>query len=298
VLQWSDSANHHTISWDNKLISANTTINVVVEEDSEMSGEHKGHNHPNEHSGQLSHMHHSGHGMTAIMNKPPVHAIWKFSQPTPQSGIDELIKIQIQDHHGNLIESFEVDHEKQMHLIVVSKDLSYFNHIHPEYLGSGLFQVTTNFPSGGKYELIADFILGGSNAQTVSHWITVSGDVPLAQPLVPDEKLIKVVDGKEITLTFDKLQSEHEVTLNFVIQDAVTKQPISNLEPYLGATGHVVALSADAETYLHIHPVDEKSKGPQATFMTKFPAGGVYKLWGQFQHQGRLFTVPFTIQVP
>jgi hypothetical protein len=62
--------------------------------------------------------------------------------------------------------------------------------------------------------------------------------------------------------------------------------------------GHVFALDRNVETYLHVHPIEEQAKGPEAQFMTTFPTSGIYKLWGQFQHEGKVFTVPFVIEVP
>jgi hypothetical protein len=74
-----------------------------------------------------------------------------------------------------------------------------------------------------------------------------------------------------------------DLTMTSTIKDAKTKQPITNLQPYLGAVGHVVAISGDTETYLHVHPKNEHAKGPDAKFMTNFSKSGLYKVWGQFQ---------------
>jgi hypothetical protein len=65
----------------------------------------------------------------------------------------------------------------------------------------------------------------------------------------------------------------------------------------LGAVGHVVILSADAEQYLHVHPQNEQTTGPLAQFATAFPRSGTYKIWGQFQHNGEVITVPFVVDV-
>lgn len=240
-------------------------------------------------------LHHQIHASAGTVSVVPV---WMFQHEPPHSGRQEPLIIQIDDEAGKPIESFQISHEKPMHLIMVSKDLAFFDHVHPEYQGQGRFRADVRFPGGGDYKLIVDFVPEGSEPLTVSHWVKVTGDVQPAQPLKPDSDLTKVVDGKEIALTFDQLQAGQEVTIIFAIHDANTKQPIVDLQPYLGAIGHVVALGRDAEHYLHIHPIDESASGPHAKFATMFPASGLYKLWGQFQHRGRLFTVPFTIQVP
>ena len=107
-----------------------------------------------------------------------------------------------------------------------------------------------------------------------------------------------MVDGKEVTLSIDHLMANMELNLNFNITDAQTKQPVTDLQPYLGAVGHVVILTQDAENYLHVHPTDEKASGPDAKFMTTFPHSGVYKIWGQFKQNNKVFTVPFVVKVP
>lgn len=243
---------------------------------------------------------HEGHGgqTTKPAADSKVKAEFKLSADKPQAKQNTDVSIRITDDNGKPIDNFDINHEKKMHLIVVSRDLSYFNHIHPEYKGKGQFDIATQFPAGGDYKLFADFVPTGQGAMTKSAWTTVQGDAPQATAISPDAKLTKVTDGKEVTLAFDHLMAGMELNMTFTIKDAATNKPVTDLQPYLGAVGHVVILSADAEQYLHVHPMDEKATGPEAKFMTTFPKSGVYKLWGQFQHNGNVFTVPFTVQVP
>ncbi len=158
-----------------------------------------------------------------------------------------------------------------MHLIVVSKDLSYFDHIHPDYKGNGLFTITTKFPIGGDFKLYADFTPKGASKSVKTDMVTVQGDAPKPVALQPETNLTKVIDGKEVTLSFDHVMANMDLNMNFNIKDAQTKQPITNLQPYLGAVGHVVIISEDTNLYLHVHPSDEKATGPDAKFMTNFP---------------------------
>lgn len=227
-----------------------------------------------------------------------VQALWKLSSAKPMAKQNTTLTLQIQDGQGKPIEKFDINHEKQMHLIVVSKDLSYFDHIHPEYKGKGVFEVSTAFPAGGEYKLVADFIPAGMTATTQTHWIQVEGEKAPQVQVQPEARLAKTADGKNITLTTDgQLAAGKELTLKFHMEDAATNQPVTNLQPYLGAVGHVVIMSADAEQYLHVHPMDEKSTGPDALFMTTFPKAGIYKVWGQFQQNGKVFIVSYVIQV-
>ncbi|MBH5316324.1 hypothetical protein I6N90_00695 [Paenibacillus sp. GSMTC-2017] len=242
---------------------------------------------------------HSAHGEehAGETKKLETNATWKWSEGTPKSGVNTLITVQIQDTEGKSIEEFDINHEKKLHLIAVSKDLSYFDHIHPEYKGNGQFEITTSFPSGGDYKLFADYIPTGGAATTKSEWIKVEGNDVEQVPIKASDEHSVIVDGVEIELENNHPEAGKAIELNFKLSDATSKDPITDLEPYLGAVGHVVILSEDSEQYLHVHPMEEKAKGPNAKFMTTFPNSGVYKIWGQFQRNGKTFISAFVVEV-
>ncbi len=256
--------------------------------------------HSMNHSGAKDSMagmnHNNGHMDTA--QEESVEAVFTLSRDKPEPNQDTTITVQIQAKDGKAIDDFDVKHEKKMHVIIVSKDLSYFNHIHPEYNGKNEFHITTRFPTAGEFEIIADFAPTGIGSMSRSQWIKVNGNAPAAKPIEPDPTLTKVMNGKEVTLSFDHLMANMEITLNFNLKDAKTKEPITDLQPYLGAVGHVVILNQEGGEYLHVHPVEEKSSGPDAQFKTSFPHSGVYKIWGQFQQNGEVVTIPFVVHIP
>lgn len=223
-----------------------------------------------------------------------VKANWKIESAP---GDEQRIQLKILKNDGQPINDFEITHEKLLHLIIVSKDLSYFNHIHPEYKGNGLFEITNNFPAGGQYKLIADFEPSDGNSMTKTAWVDVEGSEKASVPVVVDDDLVKSVDGNRVVLTMDSAEANKELTLKFSITDEKTNQPITDLEPYLGAIGHVVVLSEDGERYLHVHAVEGQGSGPEALFETEFPKSGVYKIWLQFQRDNQVFTVPYVIKV-
>jgi hypothetical protein len=231
----------------------------------------------------------------------PVKSEWKTAGDMLEAKVDIPISIIIKDKSNKRIQKFNVVHKKLMHLVIVSKDLSYFSHIHPVYKGNGEFEITTSFPAGGDYQLIAEVTPHGAVDNSVAkHWLHIDGPAAAkTEPLVPDSTLTKVVDGLKVTLSFDgHLMSEMNLNMNFTIHDAATDKPIKDLQPYLGALGHSVAISKDKKDYLHIHPITAKGSGPKVTFMTYFPDAGVYKIWGQFQYKDRVIVVPFVVDVP
>lgn len=213
------------------------------------------------------------------------------------SGKETELSIQITDHNGLPVNDFEVNHEKLLHLIIVSHDLSYFSHVHPLFVGEGRFSMNSSFPAGGEYKLFADFKPAGGKSTTLGEWVKVEGEPALHAALKADANLVKGVGDKEIELDLSSTRAKEESILTFHIRDAASKAGITDLEQYLGAVGHVVILSADTSQYLHVHPLDEKATGPEAAFATTFPEAGMYKIWGQFQHRGEVITVPYVIEV-
>lgn len=199
---------------------------------------------------------------------------------------------------GKPIKDFDEEQTKLMHLIVVSKDLSYFNHIHPEFMGVGKFEITTQVPAGGDYLFIADSVPRGEAKATLKNWMFAEGPEAAPVPLTVDTNLTKVVDGMEFALKFDKpLTAGTELKLQYHITDAATKKPIDNLEPYLGVVGHTVIIDQAAEQYLHVHPTVEDATGPDAEFETTFPNKGKYKIWTQVKHNGKVTTVSYVVDV-
>jgi hypothetical protein len=238
-----------------------------------------------------------GHDHNMKMNDD-VRGEFEFANPLTAKKDEKLTIMLSSAESGKPIKEFEAEHTKLMHLIVVSKDLTFFNHIHPEYLGFGKFEITTQVPNGGDYLFIADTVPKDGGKSTLKNWIFADGPEAAPVPLTVDKNLTKVVDGKEITLKFDKeLKAETDMKLTFHIADAGTKKPIDNLEPYLGAVGHTVIIDQNAEEYLHVHPSDEEARGPEAVFETKFPHKGKFKVWNQFQHNGKVSTVEFVVEV-
>ncbi|MFX3635040.1 MAG: hypothetical protein ACE3L7_02530 [Candidatus Pristimantibacillus sp.] len=253
------------------------------------SGSENAHASHNQENTDKSDEHHAG--------KEQLNATFSFDKGTAAAEEDTELTILVSGKDGAPVNEFDENHEKLLHLIIVNHDLSFFNHIHPEFQGEGKFTVTTSFPAGGDYKLFADFIPAGGSSTTLSEWVKVDGTEAEHNAVMADAKLTKEVDGKIVDLNLSSMKANEEVNLTFNIRDAKTNKGVDTLEQYLGAVGHVVILSDDAEQYLHVHPIDEKATGPEARFATSFPHSGTYKIWGQFQHNGEVFTVPFVVDI-
>jgi hypothetical protein len=237
---------------------------------------------------------------------------------------------------GEPVPELTMSHEKLMHLIVVSKDLAWFNHLHPEYRGNGEFTIEAVLPRAGEYKLYADYTPKGGSQEVAQHELATTGSRPAGAPasLTVDrageggwmvrttvsrpEGEPEAKGGTEFQVAMmpmpTKIVAGEDVMLHFQVRDA-KGTPLTRLEPYLGALGHAVILSSDTKSYLHAHPMDGEMEGmdhgtggghdhgaasgggSDVIFHTNFPTPGVYKVWGQFQYGGRIITAPFVVQV-
>ncbi|MCC3160221.1 hypothetical protein LJ737_23495 [Hymenobacter sp. 15J16-1T3B] len=188
-----------------------------------------------------------------------------------------------------------VVHEKKIHLIIVSKDLGQFYHEHPEYTAEGNYKVSYTFPKGGDYVLFQDYTPTGAGHQLGRQPLTVKG--PAYAPVkFKNDDMQWAGDGYQATLSFDKPLQTGQL-LGMKINITKDGQPVTDLDNYLGALGHVVVISEDTERYLHVHPNDQADKGPAIGFNTNFEAPGLYRVFLQFNHGGQIHTGDFTINV-
>lgn len=164
---------------------------------------------------------HTEHGSNS-KDEDPLDVSWEFDNE-PTVGSKQTLQINIKDSSGEPVDKFDIEHEKLMHLIIVSEDLSIFQHLHPQFNGNGMFKVSTNFPKGGRYKLIADVVPSGQETSTVTKWIDIDGKSK-KEAVIVDETLAKVIDGRRISLSFgEQIQSNKDMTMTFTLQDDKTE---------------------------------------------------------------------------
>jgi len=213
---------------------------------------------------------------------------------------------------GALVKDFNIVHDMPFHLFVVSQDLTYFSHIHPEQQSDGSFTIDTEVPRAGSYVVFCDLFPVGGLPQVVHRNLITAGfkgDLYSSQArLEPDKNLIKAVEGVRFQLALKPVEpiAGKPATLNYRLTDERTGDAVKDLQPYLAAWGHTLILSEDASEYIHSHPSemipDDADRlrifgGPDVSFDAFFPRPGRYRVWSQFQRQGQLITVSFTINV-
>jgi hypothetical protein len=199
------------------------------------------------------------------------------------------------------VRRFELVHERVFHLFVISQDLEYFAHIHPTLRRDGSLDVDVELPRPGVYQLIADFLPVGGAPQLVQKSVVTAGYTRalVATPHPAPDLADKIVGGTRVKLTMPEPLAGREQLVTFDLQDVATGAPVADLQPYLGAAGHLLLASADLAIAAHSHPVAEISVqgGPTVVFQMLFPRAGDYKLWVQFQRHGEVLTAAFTAPV-
>jgi len=223
-----------------------------------------------------------------------------------------------------VIEKFEVVHDRKYHLFVISQDMEYFEHIHPEQRPDGSWSIDVTLPKPGYYKVLSDFLPTGGSTQFIARPLVTAGYAgDLAGDrarLMPDTVFKKSVSDLTAEVSFDPPAFAAGLYghLNFRLSDTATGKPVTDLQTYLGAFGHTLIMSEDMVDYVHSHPIDitaadesgpkqfmlpdgvdpEKLRGgPEVTFEGLMPKPGRYRAWTQFRRNGKLYTFTTTFNV-
>jgi len=207
------------------------------------------------------------------------------------------LRFEILGPDGAPVTRYDTEHDKDLHLIVVRRDQAHFQHVHPVLGDDGTWSVPVDLSAAGEYRVFADFTpTGHDGGLTLGADLAVPGayqPVPLPAP-APSAA---VVDGYAVMLAGDLVPGRSsELTLTVSRAGA----PVTDLQPYLAAYGHLVALRARDLAYLHVHPAGAPGDGvtpagPGITFYATAPTAGDYRLYLDFQHDGVVRTAEFTV---
>ncbi len=186
---------------------------------------------------------------------------------------------------GHAVTHFDVLHDRRLHLIVASRDLHQYAHLHPTMAPDGTWSVAVPDLPPGAYRAFADVQPTGGEHVTLGIDLTVPGTPPAVAPLVPSRST--VVDGLSVELT---PADGDEVAIT--VRDGEGR--VVTTEPYLGAAGHLVALRDGDLAYVHVHPLDDEPRGP-VRFAVELPSAGRYALFFDFQVDGVVRTAAFVL---
>ncbi|MPZ59696.1 MAG: hypothetical protein GEU93_00080 [Propionibacteriales bacterium] len=195
------------------------------------------------------------------------------------------------------VTEYDETHGRDLHLIAVRRDMAGFQHVHPVLDDSGTWRTRLDLSHPGPYRIFADFVATGHDMQmTLASELVAVGDYQ-PRPL-PEPDRTAHVDGYEVTLDSGLAAGEGSELTFSVSRDG---RPVTDLQPYLAAYGHLVALRDGDLAYLHVHPEGEPGdgtteSGPRIAFHATTPSAGDYRLFLQFRHDDAVHTAEFTVR--
>lgn len=249
---------------------------------------------------------HSGHGPTgsshasaAVPGVTSAQGGYLLSPVTVPDAIDRAgtLSFQILAADGTPATRFATSHEKQLHLIVVRTDGTEFRHVHPTMDTDGRWSLPWDWTAAGTYRVYTDFVPrtdGPAEPITLTRTIDVAGQFT---PAVPAPTNTATVGGYRVELTGDVTAGSSSELTFAVSRDGA---PVTNLEPYLGAFGHLIALREGDLAFLHVHPEGDEPaagevSGPEIGFAAEMPTPGRYLLYLDFKVDGKVHSAPFVV---
>lgn len=185
------------------------------------------------------------------------------------------------------VTEFEWVHGAYLHVVMVTPDLSRFEHVHPEIGDDGTWLVTA--PDDGEWHVVMESTPGGASSPVIvtSHFDGTAS----ATALPPSSSTASVATASGIELVVDLRTTE--TGLQFAVTTA-DGSAATGLEAYLEQPAHLVAFRADDLAYVHLHPTSDIGD-PVITYDGVLPAGATYRLFLQFAVDGEVLTVPYTV---
>ncbi|MGW5580573.1 copper resistance protein CopC [Micromonospora chokoriensis] len=192
---------------------------------------------------------------------------------------------------------FAVVHDKPLHMIVVGRDLTGYQHVHPTMAPDGTWTVPLTLAQPGGYRVYADFSVTGANGAQVPLVLGVDHTVPGAHtPAALPPAQAQATAGPYAVSMSGTPTVGVTAPMQFQVQRTDAAAP-AQLERYLGAYGHLVVVREGDLGYVHVHPEQELVDGTVQFWLTA-PSSGRYRAFFDFQVEGKVHTAEYTINVP
>ncbi|MBD0417758.1 hypothetical protein H0H10_00910 [Streptomyces sp. TRM S81-3] len=221
-----------------------------------------------------------------------------LATPNVIAGERTRLRFTVRDAEGKAVTAYQREHDKELHLIVASRDLVTYRHLHPTRAADGTWSTPVDLPRAGGYRVFADFTPAQRGAQNLTLGADLAASGPYAPANLPAPDGTARTDGYQVELAGSLRPGRASELKLKVSRDG---RPVTDLEPYLGAYGHLVALRSGDLAYLHVHPNGEPGDGttkpgPEISFTATAPSAGAYRLFLDFQHRGEVHTAAFTVR--
>ena len=209
-------------------------------------------------------------------------------------GVAGALRFRIDGPDGTAVTRYATVADRQLHLVVVRRDLWGYQHLHPTLGDDGTWSTPLLLSEPGPWRFFADFSAIATNGSKVP--LILGADLTVAggyepRPL-PAADRTSILDGLGVAYSGTPRVG---ATQPLVFQVSRTGQPVS-LERHLGAYGHLVVVREGDLGYLHVHP-DPGLVGGSVRFWLTAPSVGRYRLFFDYQTAGTVHTAEFTLEV-
>lgn len=189
-------------------------------------------------------------------------------------------------------------HEHRLHTMIVNDSLTDYQHLHPRFnSATGLFTCNFTPNSGENYTAWHDYTLEGA-AKASQCQNSLPKQTAMKVPPSIRHSNESAADGLQITMECTPpLEAGKSSVLRVSVMDA-GGQPVSNLEPIMGAYAHLAGFSRDNQHFIHTHPMGEHPAsngrgGPVLEFHVEPNHSGPTKFFLQVKRDGKEITLPF-----
>lgn len=242
-----------------------------------------------------------------VAGRPHANMTLQTEPATANAGQPVRLTFDLSDGSTGLpIDDLVTHHDALMHLIVVDETGTFFAHVHPASSAPGRYSTTVTPDRPGRYTAYAEIVRLDSGTQVLERDFEVGGASVPAAGAAPGLGKRQIGDLEiDVSSSIQPLKAGRQATITLSVSSGGA--PVIDIKPWLGMAGHLIARSAGGEILGHIHAVGPMpattavgplpSYGPDIRFVYTFPLPGRYHLWGQFQHNGAIVTVPITVDV-
>lgn len=192
---------------------------------------------------------------------------------------------------------------QKLHLMLTDQSLSDFHHVHPEPTGKpGEYRFSFTPKTANGYHSWSDFTLNNGTAHKMHAHLSVPGE---NKTYLPGLRQSSTAEASDLVFTWSNPEPTRQGEGNVVEITVTDKQgnPVTNLEPVMGAFSHMAGFSRDGHSFIHCHPLgrepstDADRGGPQLRFLFQPEHAGATQFHLHVRHKGQDVFVPFAREI-
>jgi hypothetical protein len=198
-----------------------------------------------------------------------------------------VFQFTIEGPDGQRVHRFNPTHERDLHLVLVNRELTSYHHLHPTLATDGAWSIDVPALPPGSYRAVADFWVTDGPALALGVDLGVPGPYQPAE--LPGPATHATVDGYDVELHSEQGDGGVDTMSLTVRKDG---QVLTDLQPYLGAAGHLIAFRTGDLAYAHVHPLGYEDGAVR--FEATLSSAGRYRLFFDFKHGDTVRTAEFS----